>query len=107
MTRREDRMPDMQTPWELYWWIIENHRRLPTKDLFAGIAARDAAIRRDEREKCAKAAESDAAHHSECGHGPNYMDGRHDAAAAIRAREPGAVGSSTTPAMGSAAIERG
>lgn len=38
-----------------------------------------------EREACAKAA--DGLHdHSECGHGAGYIDGRHDAAAAIRAR---------------------
>lgn len=38
-----------------------------------------------EREACAKAA--DGLHdHSECGHGAGYMDGRHDAGAAIRAR---------------------
>lgn len=38
-----------------------------------------------EREACAKVAEG-YHDHAECGHGEGYMDGRHDAAAAILAR---------------------
>ena len=39
-----------------------------------------------EREACAKAAESSASDHADCGHEPLYWDGRHDAATCIRAR---------------------
>ena len=39
-----------------------------------------------EREACAKVAESSREAHAECDHGPDYMDGREDAASAIRAR---------------------
>jgi uncharacterized protein YqfA (UPF0365 family) len=40
----------------------------------------------EEREACAIAAESKMILHRECSHGGGYMDGREDAALAIRAR---------------------